>query len=181
MDVSLSPFEYLRSLSQLAGEGQQRSPSLNQPVENLWSGVGFALAGHSFVVPMGEVSEVLVEPNVTRIPGVKTWVKGVANIRGRLLPMIDLGAFLGLESRSHRNRRVLVCENDDFLVGLLVDEVLGMQYFQRRTYFDSNEDLPAELGRFIQGGYRVGENAQTWLLFKIARLFDDYEFLNVAA
>ncbi len=64
------------------------------------------------------------------MPGVKPWVKGVANLRGRLLPVMDLGGFLGLElSKARKQRRVLVVEYNDLFVGLLVDEVVGMQHF----------------------------------------------------
>lgn len=61
-----------------------------------WSGIGFRLGPHWYVAPMGEVAEVLHEPRCTLMPGVKPWVKGVANLRGRLLPVMDLGGFLGL-------------------------------------------------------------------------------------
>ena len=62
-----------------------------------WSGIAFRVGSNAYVAPMGEVAEVLHEPRCTLMPGVKPWVKGVANLRGRLLPVMDLGGFLGLE------------------------------------------------------------------------------------
>ena len=55
-----------------------------------WVGVGFRLGRERFVVPRDEVREVLmVPPAVTRVPGAKSWVKGLANVRGHLLPLVD--------------------------------------------------------------------------------------------
>ena len=43
---------------------------------------------------MGEVSEILDPPDYTRVPGVKDWVVGIANVRGSLLPLMDLKGFV---------------------------------------------------------------------------------------
>ena len=95
-----------------------------------WSGIGFRMAEHWFVAPMGEVAEVLQEPRLSRIPGVKPWVAGVANLRGRLLPVMDLCGFLGLGlSVVRKQRRVLVLDHEELFAGLLVDEVVGLQHF----------------------------------------------------
>ena len=61
-----------------------------------WVGVGFRLGTERFLVPRGEVREVLmVPPAITRVPGAKSWVRGLANVRGHLLPVVDLKEFLG--------------------------------------------------------------------------------------
>ena len=89
-----------------------------------WSGIGFRVGEQWFVAPMGEVAEVLHEPRCTLMPGVKTWIRGVANLRGRLLPVMDLGGFLGHAlSKTGKQRRVLVVDYQDIFIGLLVDEV----------------------------------------------------------
>ena len=47
-----------------------------------WSGIGFRIGEQCFVAPMGEIAEILHEPRFTLLPGVKSWVRGVANLRG---------------------------------------------------------------------------------------------------
>jgi hypothetical protein len=59
---------------------------------------------------MGEVGEVLHEPRCTLLPG-SPWVKGVANLRGRLLPIMDLCGFSAELSPLRKQRRVLVVEH----------------------------------------------------------------------
>ncbi len=125
----MTPFALLVDI---ANRGKSNASALPQQLEavSYWRGVGFMLAGQQFVADMGQISEILQPPRMTKVPGVKSWVLGVANVRGRLVPVMDLAGMLGLSSRaSWRSRRVLVVEQGDLLTGLLVDAVLGMQQF----------------------------------------------------
>ncbi len=140
-----------------------------------WSGIGFRLGEHWYVAPMGEVAEVLHEPRCTLMPGVKTWVKGVANLRGRLLPVMDLGGFLGHAlSKARKQRRVLVVEYEDIFVGLLVDEVVGMQHFAQ----DALMAITGPAAPFIQGQFG-GE--PLWQVFSPFALAQAPGFMDVAA
>ncbi|SDV10377.1 chemotaxis protein CheW [Pseudomonas mucidolens] len=145
-----------------------------------WSGIGFRLAEHWYVAPMGEVAEVMHEPRCTLMPGVKPWVRGVANLRGRLLPVIDLCGFFGHTlSVVRKQRRVLVIEHEDMFVGLLVDEVVGLQHFAQ----DLLERIPPEASTtsgaaFIQGQFSGDPLWQVFSPFALARAPD---FLDVAA
>ncbi len=131
MSESLTAFELLLQIDRRCRLLAADLPS--QPTrQDSWSGIGFRLGEHWYVAPMGEVSEVLHEPRFTQLPGVKSWVKGVANLRGRLLPIMDLCGFFGHElSAVRKQRRVLVVEHDEVFAGLLVDEVFGLQHFAR--------------------------------------------------
>lgn len=124
-----TPFQLLVDIDQRCRRLAAGLPAQQEAVQS-WSGIGFRMGGRFFVAPMGEVGEVLHEPRYTQLPGVKTWVKGVANVRGRLLPIMDLCGFLGTElSPLRKQRRVLVVEHLDVFAGLIVDEVFGMQHF----------------------------------------------------
>ena len=54
------------------------------------------MAGELYLVAREEAREVLGVPApLTRVPGAKSWILGLANVRGQLLPIIDLRAYLG--------------------------------------------------------------------------------------
>src|SRR6202051_4220114 len=74
-----------------------------------WVGVAFRMGGETCLVAREETREVLGYPAVvTRIPGAKGWVKGLANIRGLLMPMLDLRQFLGSGATvARRNTRIV--------------------------------------------------------------------------
>ena len=83
------------ALANLAAVSRKNAPGLPAQVDVAprWSGVGFSCLGYRFVVPMGQVSELLEVPTATRLPGVQSWVVGLSNVRGRLLPLFDLARF----------------------------------------------------------------------------------------
>ena len=143
-----------------------------------WSGIGFRLGQHWYVAPMGEVAEVLHEPRCTLMPGVKAWVKGVANLRGRLLPVMDLCGFFGGElSPLRKQRRVLVVDHNEVFAGLTVDEVFGMQHFPVDTFSEQLPPLEAAIAPFIHG---VFQRERPWLVFSPHALAQHQGFLDVA-
>src|SRR3979411_1131551 len=93
-----------------------------------WVGVAFRMGGETFLVAREETREVLGYPAaVTRIPGAKSWVKGLANIRGQLLPMLDLRQFLGSgATASGRNTRIVVVNHREIPAGRMADRELGL-------------------------------------------------------
>ncbi|WP_433768535.1 chemotaxis protein CheW [Pseudomonas putida] len=176
MTESLTAFELLLQIDQRCRLLAADLPS--QPTrQDHWSGIGFRLGDHWYVAPMSEVSEVLHEPRFTQVPGVKSWVKGVANLRGRLLPIMDLGSFLGHElSTARRQRRVLVVEHQEVFAGLMVDEVFGLQHFARDS-LEPVDTLDGPIAPFIQGRF---EREQSWQVFSPFALAQSQGFMNIA-
>jgi purine-binding chemotaxis protein CheW len=79
-----------------------------------------------FAVSLASVAEVGRIPSATRVPGTPGWVAGVANWRGRILPILDLRSLLGAtESPLEGSARLLVLIADGVSVGLLVEAVEG--------------------------------------------------------
>ena len=111
---SAMPFDYLQNLAARFQAGFSALPSARDNHVITWSGIGFRIGEQYCVTAMDDIAEVLTEPAATRLPGVKAWVRGVANVRGRLLPLVDLTAFLGVRAGlDQRQRRVLVIEKGD--------------------------------------------------------------------
>lgn len=79
-----------------------------------------------FAVELASVAEVGRAPAVTRVPGLPAWLAGVANWRGRILPVLDLRPLLGAEATAlDAQGRLLVLTGSDIAVGMLVDAVDG--------------------------------------------------------
>lgn len=84
--------------------------------------VGFKTGGEFFGVPIGKVKEVVKVPEITSVPDTPDFLNGIMNLRGRLVPVIEMGKRLGVASEGRRrSNRVLVLELDGSLTGLLVD------------------------------------------------------------
>ncbi|WP_300724718.1 chemotaxis protein CheW [Pseudomonas sp.] len=177
MPDSLTAFELLLEIDQRC---RSLAALVTQPAPvDIWSGIGFRIGEHCFVAPMGEIAEILHEPRFTLLPGVKPWVKGVANLRGQLLPIMDLCGFFGVElTPLRKQRRVLVLEYKDVFVGLQVDEVLGMQHFALDDLDPSVQALPlAQCAPFVQGHFAAGH---PWWIFSPIALAQAPRFWAVA-
>ena len=96
-----------------------------------WVGIAFRLGGDLFIAPRAEVREVLMYPHATtRVPGAKAWINGIANVRGYLLPVVDVKVLLGGgQVNPDRATRLLVVNHREIPAGLVVDEVLGFRRF----------------------------------------------------
>lgn len=177
MSDAQSPFQLLAAIDQRCRLLAAGLPSQQRTVQT-WSGIGFRMGERYFVAPMGEIGEVLHEPRHTLLPGVKSWIKGVANVRGRLLPVMDLCGFFGSElSPLRKQRRVLVVDHQEVFAGLTVDEVFGMQHFPVDTFSEQLPPLEAAIEPFIHG---VFQREQPWLVFSPHSLAKHQGFLDVA-
>lgn len=177
MSDAQTPFQLLCDIDQRCRVLAAGLPSQQETVQT-WSGIGFRMGGRLFVAPMGEVTEVLHEPRYTLLPGVKSWVKGVANVRGRLLPIMDLCGFFGGElSPLRKQRRVLVVEHQEVFSGLVVDEVFGMQHFNVDSFTEQLPPLEASILPFVRGQF---QREQPWLVFSPHALARHQGFLDIA-
>ncbi len=144
-----------------------------------WSGIGFRLDNVRYVAPLTEVAEILAVPTYTKVPGARAWVRGIANIRGTLLPLMDLSGFLGKKSSGNmRTRRVLVIHHNSINSGVMVDEVLGLQHFEESEMLEKVSADEAILP-FIEGAFsREGE--EEWKVFSLFSLAEHASFMQVA-
>jgi len=179
-DTLLSPFEVLvdyerRSLAHVAGMPEQ----IEAP--GLWRGIGFRLGKRYLVSSISEVNEILTFPALTIVPGTRTWLLGVANIRGNLVPVVDLRGFVeGERLQLTDTSRVLLVRQHGGTVGLVVDEVLGQRNFSEEQRAESvTEEEDPRYGRYVLERYQLGE--VLWGLFSMVGLVRTPDFLKAAA
>lgn len=172
------PFELLKALEARARAATSERDSAETGDE--WVGVGFRVGELMLVAAREQVRELMPFPGTHPVPGAKDWLMGVANVRGQLLPITDLKAFLGGgESVISRSSRVLAVNHAEMPAGLLVDEVYGFRRFHEQDggAFDASS-LPATRP-WLSGGYHRGEEA--WGIIGLRELVEAREFLQVAA
>ena len=144
-----------------------------------WQGLGFLVGGVRFVSKLGEVSELIGVPKLTSLPAVKPRVKGIANIRGRLLPVVDLHRYLGIASTQPANQwRVLVVEDKDMAVGLMVESSLGIQHFLEDSFEESDGAGLDGIGPFVVGAFRHG--GRVYHEVQLKAVLRDEKFFDVS-
>ena len=167
----IRPYAMLMALAQRSQQMAAELPA-RENAQTHWNGLGFSLLGQKFVAPMSEVAELMRLPQTTRLPGVKSFVIGVANVRGRLMALLDLAVFFGNNSDLPRaQRRVLALEDDEQYFGFLVEESLGMQHFPSDAFDENVKEVDVIFQPFIKGGYRVA--GAVWPVMSLKTLAAD--------
>ncbi|MGQ9677479.1 MAG: chemotaxis protein CheW [Chloroflexota bacterium] len=86
--------------------------------------VVFTLAGESYGVDIATVHEIIRMQHVTRVPRAPEFVEGVTNLRGRVIPVVDLRRRFGLAiAENTASTRIVVVEIGDHTIGAVVDSV----------------------------------------------------------
>jgi purine-binding chemotaxis protein CheW len=113
------------SLLHFADELQRQSSAAEAPAPSPELHlVAFALDREEYGIPIGQVREVLRVGEITRVPQARTHVRGVTNLRGRILAVVEIRTRMGLTPAeiTHRSRIVVVGVHGRVL-GILVDGV----------------------------------------------------------
>lgn len=136
-----------------------------------WAGIGFRLGMHRFLASQKEVVEVLAPPEVTRVPGAPVWVRGLANFRGQVLPLYDLGHLLMDNPTPAQSRnRYLILRGQSNPAAFLVDAVSGLRRYSRTQIQPPTvRGLPAALHPFVRGSFHDGADRRPVLSLSAIR------------
>lgn len=176
---TLNPFEVLldyerRSIAHVPGMPEQ----LEAP--GLWRGIAFRLGDSFLLGGIADVTEILRFPSLTTVPGTKAWMLGIANVRGNLIPIVDLRAMLEGESeRMSERSRVLITRVQSSMVGLLVSEVLGQRSFLEENLLGVEAHADSPISRFLSGEVEI--DGRRWGVFSMNELCRSAEFMQAAA
>ncbi|OUR65880.1 pilus assembly protein PilI [Methylophaga sp. 42_25_T18] len=177
-----SPSEIIALLKDIERRSQQQAAGLSQQddLHSAWTAIGFRVGEHHFLIPLSDSREVFPVPEQhTPVPKAESWVYGIANIRGELLPLFDLKHFLlGKQTKTNKRSRIMVINHPELYSGLLVDEVFGLKHFQREPEaLDANKHV--NIASYLKGS--VFQQDTHWDVFSFQKLAEDPRFLNAAA
>ncbi|MDY6942142.1 MAG: chemotaxis protein CheW [Pseudomonadota bacterium] len=178
-EIALDPFSALieidRRSRELAGPTASGSDA-----PGVWTGLGFRVGGARMLADRDVVREVIRCPALTRLPGARLWLRGIANVRGSLVPVTDLACLLEgrLTVPNARGVRLIVIKHPDVSAGLLVDEVVGFRQFEQKQKVDRSDEILEPYRPFVAYGYRQGEDL--WGVFSFYRLVEDDLFTNAS-
>jgi purine-binding chemotaxis protein CheW len=161
------------------------SPSrVEQPAEGRTQYLAFLVGRDEYAVPILKVREIFAFEDATRVPATPPWIRGVVNLRGQVLPVIDLGVKFGLPPIVVGTRTCVVVfelaiDGLPTSVGALVDEVS-----QVLEIAESEIEPPPSFGTQIRVEYLAGatlSKGRFALLLDTDRVLRDDELLAVSA
>jgi len=118
-----------------------------------------------FALPVKQVQEILRVSALTRVPHAPFPVRGVTNLRGYVLPVVDLRVRLGVAPEEPGPRhRVMVVHSRGRLIGLLVDAVEQVTQIDRLAVEPVPDDVMTEQSYYLLGVYHLDESEMVILL-----------------
>ena len=165
------PFDLLLDIEQRCQANAAGLPTLDESDEE-WVGVGFRIGEDRLIAPMSEIEEILDLPEFTNVPGVKSWMVGVANVRGGLLPLMDLKGFiLGEDIKQRKKGRVIVIDYKGFNTGVIVEEVYGLKHFLSKDQAEMLPEVHENVSKYV--GMAFNQEGDSWPVFSFQSMTQD--------
>lgn len=143
-----------------------------------WSGLAFAVGDVKLVTELTNVTDVVECPSVTPVPRCKTWLRGIANVRGSLYSIVDLSLFLGYEQpTSETEGKLLVLNAGELGCALLVPRVFGIRHFNE----EQESQVASVLDRGVQPYSQKAflHEGELWGVLDVKRLVEADAFRQV--
>lgn len=125
----------------------------------------FNISGQEYGIDISHVTEIIGIQKITTLPDLPEFVKGVINLRGRVIPVVDIRLRFGMSERDHDERTCIIVVNiDETSVGLVVDTVSEVMNIP-----EENIEPPPKVNkkidgnRFVYGLGKVGDEVKILL------------------
>ena len=133
--------------------------------------VGFELAGQKYAFRIERIQEIITPGRITVIPEVPAYVAGVSNLRGTIIPVVDLRLLFGLPERSvDSDTRTIVVNVGSRIMGCTVDSVSQVMRINADQIHPAPTTVAAGGPRYIEGFARV--NDDLLILLDVDNLLD---------
>lgn len=137
--------------------------------------VTFELSGEEFGVDIMQVSEVIPVPRITRIPQAPECVKGLINLRGKILVVIDLNKRLGFSpNETDSLSRIIIVEIKETVIGMLVNSVKEVMLLPPSSIETTPETIKSKINaEYLTGVGKVGN--RLLILLNLAKVLGEEE------
>ncbi len=123
----------------------------------------FNLGNEVYAIPLLNVKEVIPVPNTTPVPNIPAYYKGIMNLRGQIISILDLRKKLNIKPNEDLEEAVVIVELQGLNIGVIVDSINRVLHLQKEEVGEIPEVSSQINTRFIEGVYK-GADALTILL-----------------
>ncbi len=137
--------------------------------------VVFDLASENYGVDIDDVREIIRMQNITKVPGAHTFVEGVINLRGRVVPVVDLRKRLSLDAGSQTQAsRIVVVDINGQDVGVIVDAVTEVSRIDTASIEPPSSMITSSDSDYLRGIAKLED--RMIILLDLARVLSGIEF-----
>ncbi len=142
--------------------------------ENYLQMVGFRLGSEEFMVDINKIKEIIMRTDITYVPRIPSYFEGVINLRGNIIPIINLRKKFGMKSEGFtKDTRILIMEVNDMIVGFIVDKITKVILIPEKNIEPTPVTFGGMAAEFINGVGRYGNKIIGWV--NIEKLVEDCE------
>lgn len=124
----------------------------------------FRIADEVFGIGIANVTEIVGMQKITEVPDMPDFVKGVVNLRGQIIPVIDVRIRFGIEKRDYDERTcIIVLKINEVQIGLVVDTVEEVITIDAQHISAPPKVASAKSARYIKGMGKVGDDVKILL------------------
>ncbi len=142
----------------------------------------FSLGKEEYGIPIGRVKEIIGMMEITEVPRTPPFIRGVINLRGKIIPLMDLRLKFGLQEKEYTERTCIIVvemtgeERSVHMMGVVVDMVSEVV-----NITEGETEAPPQYGggqvRFLAGMGKV--KGKVVMLLDIHKVLDDQEMAMV--
>ncbi len=126
--------------------------------------VGFMLKDELFGVDILNVEEIIKPVDFTYVPNTKPFVMGVMNLRGKIIPIVDLRLKFGLEKKPiDAESRIIVTHMEEYTVGFIVDKIERVYYIEKKSIEPTPPNIPQTIEKYVKGVGKMENSIMTLL------------------
>ncbi len=138
----------------------------------------FNLCEEVFGLEIRYVTEIIGMQPITKIPEVAEYIKGIINLRGKIIPVIDMRLKFGKEPIEYDDRTcIVVVDTQEMIVGLIVDKVSEVITIDDENIVPPPSQKSGIRNRYIQGIGKIEDNVK--ILLDCNKLFDEEETKDI--
>ncbi|MBA4389346.1 MAG: chemotaxis protein CheW [Syntrophus sp. (in: bacteria)] len=136
--------------------------------------VTFKLGSEEFAVDILKVQEINKMMNITKIPNAPAFIEGVINLRGKIIPIVDLRKRLGFKDQDYdKSTRIIVVELDGLVLGFIVDSVSEVLRIPENTIEPPPTMIAGIESEYIEGIGKVDD--RLLILLELKKIFSSPE------
>jgi len=148
-------------------------PEQNNDVSMTVQLITFMLAGENYGIESDYVREVFPLKDFTPLPGVASYILGVVNVRGQILPVVDLKKFFNLPEKGIGElNKIIILQDDQMKFGILTDIVQGTQTIDIKEL----KNIPSTISG-IGEAYLKGVTKESLIVLNAGKLLTDQSII----
>lgn len=149
----------------------------DETIENMY--LTFELGNEVYGIGITYVTEIVGIQTITEVPDMPDFVKGVVNLRGQVIPVLDVRLRFNMEAREYDERTCIIVVNiNNVQLGLVVDTVNEVMTIEDENISPPPKIASANSAKYIKGMGKVGEDVK--ILLDGKKLLFEEELTSIA-